>query len=358
MVMDLRSGKLAGAWGIPPAQIDDLSGDGLEAVSYVIVGFDHLTFNCAPAPAYGHPVLRDSAFRRALSHAIDRERMAEVAYAGEVLPATSVIPSGLHQGELDYHWDPGPQTHRFDLAEAAAELDAAGYADGDGDGLREDRRGRPIRLRLFARAESPTTQQSGRLIVGWFRSLGLSIELQVMSEAALAERVWNTEDGDLRPDYDMFLAGLTGDVDPGFLLSALTTDQIGMWNRAAWSNREYDLLFELQSRQIAPEQRQRTVWSMQEIAYEQTPLIPLVYSRWQEAYDVAEWAGWVTSPAVDGGVFFTFMTDSYRTVHPVAESEVQPSRRWPIGQSVIVAVVVLAAAALLHVRSRRMRIIE
>lgn len=318
MAQDMKSGALAGAWGIPPAQVESLNGGGVESISYITIGFDQLTFNCAPAPATGDPALRDPAFRKALNYAIDKQKIAAVAYSGQVSPATSMIPAGLYAADLDYHWDPGAATYPFDLEGAKAALDAAGYKDTNGDGIREGKDGKPIRLELLARNESIMSQQSGKFIAGWFKGIGLDIEFQVVSEAALSDKVWNTVDGKVQPDYDMLLWGWVGDADPNFLASISTSDQAGMWNQSVWSDPEYDALFAQQARELDPQKRKEAIWKMQQIVYEQSPFIPLIYSRSQEAYNTRQWTGWVKSPAKDGGPFYTFQTDSYRLVHPVA----------------------------------------
>ena len=319
MAQDMKSGALAGAWGIPPAQVESLNGDGVASISYITIGFDQLTFNAAPTPATGNPALRDPAFRRALNYAIDKQKIAAVAYSDQVRPATSFIPAGLYAPELDYHWEPAAdQAYPFDLEKAGAALDAAGYRDADGDGVREGKDGKPIKLELLARNESIMSQQSGKFIAGWFMEIGLDMELQVVSEAALSDKVWNTVDGVVQPDYDLFLWGWVGDADPNFLASISTSDQAGMWNQSVWSDPAYDALFVRQGRELDPQKRKATIWKMQQIVYEQAPFIPLIYSRSQEAYNTRQWTGWVKSPAKDGGPFYTFQTDSYRLVHPVA----------------------------------------
>jgi peptide/nickel transport system substrate-binding protein len=322
MTQDVKSGALAGGWGIPPAQVASLNGNGVKSISYITIGFDQLTFNCAPAPATGNPALRDPAFRRALNYAIDKQKIADVAYSGQVSPATSMIPAGLYASPLDYHWQPAAdQEYPFDLEKAKAALDAAGYRDTNGDGTREGKDGKPIELEVLARNESIMSQQSGKFIAGWFKQIGLDIKFQVVSEAALSDKVWNMVGGKVQPDYDMFLWGWVGDADPNFLVSILTSDQIGMWNQSVWTNAEYDKLFTQQGSELDAQQRKDTIWKMQQIVYDQSPLIPLIYSRSQEAYNVAKWTGWVTSPAKDGGVFYTFQTDSYLKVHPAVAAD-------------------------------------
>lgn len=341
MAQDMKSGALAGAWGIPPAQVESLNGGGVESISYITIGFDQLTFNCARAPATGDPALRDPAFRKALNYAIDKQKIAAVAYSGQVSPATSMIPAGLYAADLDYHWDPGAATYPFDLEDAKAALDAAGYKDTNGDGIREGKDGKPIRLELLARNESIMSQQSGKFIAGWFKEIGLDIEFQVVSEAALSDKVWNTVGGKVQPDYDMFLWGWVGDADPNFLASISTSDQAGMWNQSVWSDPEYDALFARQGRELDPQKRKATIWKMQQIIYEQSPFIPLIYSRSQEAYNTRQWTGWVKSPAKDGGPFYTFQTDSYRLVHPVADTTAAGES----GSSALATVLWIVAAA-------------
>ena len=204
------------------------------------------------------------------------------------------------------------------------------------------------------------SQGSGKFIAGWLEQIGLDIKFQVVSEAALSDRVWNTVGGKVQPDYDMFLWGWVGDADPNFLVSTLTSDQVGMWNQPVWKSAEYDALFAQQGRELDPQKRKDAIWKMQQIVYDQSPLIPLIYSRSQEAYNTKTWTGWVKSPARDGGVFYTFQTDSYLKVHPVAAGTTGDTGG---GSSVTVWILVAVAAVavvivLVIVRSRGRRVEE
>lgn len=359
MTQDMQTGAIDAAWGIPPAQMKGLeSQTGLEAVSYVVTGYDQLTFNCDSAASGGNPVLRDAAFRKALNYAIDKQKIADVAYSGLVEPATSMIPAGLYSSECDYHWEPSAdEKYTFDLDKAKAMLDAAGYKDSDGDGIREDKGGKDIKLGLLARNESIMSQQSGKFIAGWFKQIGLDIDYQVVSEAALSDKVWNMVSGKVQPDFDMFLWGWVGDIDPNFLVSILTTDQAGMWNQGVWSNAEYDKLFTEQGQELDAQKRKQIIWKMQKLVYDQTPLIPLIYTRSQEAWDTTKWTGWVTSPAKDGGAFYTYQTDSYLNLKPATTGESTSGGGWSTTTWIVVGVVVLAAVvvAVLLVRRRGQR---
>jgi peptide/nickel transport system substrate-binding protein len=161
LAADLKSGAIQAAWDIPEAQFQTLNADpDLSAIGGVLNGFNHMGANCyAGKASLGNPVLKDSAFRRALNWAIDRQKVVDVGYFGHAAPATSIIRAGYYKPPLDYHWQPAPgEVYTFDPKRAASELDAAGYKDTDGDGVREDKAGKPIVLRLFATPPATRTR--------------------------------------------------------------------------------------------------------------------------------------------------------------------------------------------------------
>lgn len=363
MAADLKSGAIQVAWDIPQAQFGPLDDDtNLAAIGGVLNGFNHMGFNCYDDKAsLGNPVLRDAAFRRALNWAIDKRKIVEIGYFGHAQPATTIIRSGYYKPPLDYHWAPAEgELYAFDPAKCEAELDAAGYVDGDGDGVREDESGKPIELRLFARSQSATDQRVGKLLAGWLEDVGLEIDLQVIDEGALTDKFYNFQGDTFAPDYDLFLWYWYSDPDPNFILSVLTTGQIGWWSDTQWSDEEYDGLYAEQQTTMDPEVRKDLIWKMQQIAYEQSPYITLTYPEWLEAYDDGRWAGWVKTPAGDGPVIYTqYNIDSYLFAEPKPAVQDAASGGGSTGLivAVIVAAVVVAVVAVIVVR-RRGRAVE
>ena len=119
------------------------------------------------AASRGNPVLKDPKFRQALNWAVDRDKICAIVYGGHARPATTVITADYYT-DPDWHWEPPADVkYSFDLEKAKQLLDAAGYKDTDGDGIREDA-GKPIELRLWCRAGSTTYQNVERLVAGWF----------------------------------------------------------------------------------------------------------------------------------------------------------------------------------------------
>ena len=79
-------------------------------------------------------------------------------------------------------------------------MTAAGYPLQDG--ARVDKQGRPIALRLWA-ATGPVSQAEGKMVAGWFRQLGLTIEFEIFDDGALLDKVYNMDGDTFAPDYDM-----------------------------------------------------------------------------------------------------------------------------------------------------------
>ncbi|HJW74368.1 MAG TPA: peptide ABC transporter substrate-binding protein, partial [Thermoleophilia bacterium] len=249
MADDLRAGNIDVAWGIPPAKFEQLKSEPtLKTASYATRTFNYLCMNTYESPhSQGNPVLRDEEFRQALHYAIDKQQLVDVAEFGYGAPATTLL-TGVRYGDIDYHYDPSAEEQfTFDLEKAKQALDAAGYTDTDGDGIREYK-GKPIKLRLWARQEAQFTQDAGRLITDWLKSIGLEIDFQAMDDGLINDHIYEYEaDTYYAPNYDMYIWDWVGYADPSDTLVSWTTDQIeNGWNDTCWSNKEYDDLFDQQ----------------------------------------------------------------------------------------------------------------
>ena len=115
----------------------------------------------------------------------------------------------------------------------------------------------------------------------------------MIDDGALGDKQYAYDGDEFAPDFDMFIWGWGGDVDPNFILSVLTTSSIESWSDCNWSNAEYDKLFLEQQTTIDLQERIDIVHRMQEIVYDESPYIPLVYPLDLEAANKGKWTGWV-----------------------------------------------------------------
>ena len=239
MVSDLRAGKLDGAWGIPEAQFKQLeSVKGIKAIAYPFYAWDDLEFNCYDKPSsMGNPVLRDWHFRNALNYAIDRQRLCDLAYDGLAQPGTTAIPPNTFTNP-DYHWQPSAsELYTFDMAKASQLLTAAGYPLKNG--VRLNKQGQPIVLRLETPTDKPAEQIEAKLITGWLQQLGLKVKFSVIDSGALGDDMYNAHGSAWAPNYDVVAWDYVGDYDAGQTMNYFTTSQFGLNNDLYWSSAQY-----------------------------------------------------------------------------------------------------------------------
>ena len=356
MASDLQSGTIQLAIDLPPAQIKGMQSDkNVSAQPCAQKAFDYLGFNCYTGPSGGNPVLRDWKFRNALNWAVDKQQLVSLAYIGYATPGSTIFEPNFYDPTLDWHWTPpAGEAYTFDLTKAGDMLTAAGYPLVNG--VRLNKQGQPIVLRLWGRQDSPQSQVMGKLITQWFRQLGLKIQYSVQSDATLTSAAYNYVGKTFKPAYDMYIwLWQPSGSDPSRRLGYFTTDQIQGNNDAAWSDPQYDRLFQLQSTTLDQQKRKQIVWQMEKIFYDQTPYIVLDYPKLLEGWNTASWTGWERIPSPDGAVaFITDNVDNYRLVGPkatTASSSGLPTAG--IVAIVVVAVVVAGGAVLLVTRRRR-----
>ncbi len=356
MAMDLKSGALDVAVQLPAAQFNALKSEpGITAKAALFRYFVELAMNVYDSDdSQANPVLRDLKFRQAISWAVDKQKIVDTALNGYGEVGQSIIGPFT-----DYAWTPPPEeTFGYDMAKAAQLLDEAGYTDSDGDGIREDKQGKPIELRLWTRSESPEQQRAGKLIAGSFEELGLKIILSVENDGTLNDGIYTYKGDTYAPNYDMFIWGWGGTADPGYQLGSFITSQIEMWNDACWSNAEYDRLYDQQDAEMDPAAREQQVQRMQQVFYDNAHYAVLYYPKYLTAYNTAKWEGWVPYPGEEGLVVLqNDNIDTYVQVQPktatTETSDTGSSNTALIVGIVIAAVVVIAVVVLLLRRPRR-----
>lgn len=86
---DLDLGVIDFTGDVPASQFSKYEDNPRFATQKAVVNrVDLLEMNCYPKESRGHPALRDPAFRRALSWAIDTQRIVDIAYMGFAVPGT------------------------------------------------------------------------------------------------------------------------------------------------------------------------------------------------------------------------------------------------------------------------------
>ncbi len=118
------------------------------------------------------PVLRDPAVRRALSYAVDREKIVQSALAGAGEPAYGPIMKG--------HWAYSPVVERpYDPAKAGSLLDAAGWTR-TGDATRE-KGAKKLSFLLMYPANDSVRKDIALAFSSQMEKIGVDVRLQGLS---------------------------------------------------------------------------------------------------------------------------------------------------------------------------------
>jgi peptide/nickel transport system substrate-binding protein len=355
VVADYKAGNLDAAIELDPGFFQSLKGvPGSTSVAAPGLGFHELGMNSYDDPkSKGNPLLLDKNVRIAIDYAVDKEAIASVAMAGLAEPASSL----LSPVDTFYRWDvPADQLRNYDPEKSKAILDEAGYMVGS-DGIREDAKGNKLEFRLAAFNEYPMDITAAKKITSYLKDVGIGTELQVMDENAFYDLNYDNADNDL------YIWSWTADIDPGYILSTFTTDQILNGSDSEYSNPQYDALYIEQSEAVDPAQRQQLVQEMQQILYADAPYSILWYNTLVQAFRTDSWTGYSHVPkAEDGAAFRNMLRDTYVNLRPVAATE-NTAESGGDNTGVVVAVivtivVVVAIVAFVLARRRPKRVEE
>lgn len=310
MAQALSLGEIDAAMSINPAQKKQLEKDrNVTLISGEIPGFTQIGINVWTDPSSkGDPLLKDKAIRQAIEYAVDKEKIIQMAYAGEGTVGTTLLNPGQF-----YHYEPTAAELRSCSADKGiALLDQAGYKDTDGDGIREDAKGNKLEFSLICIADNAEEIKAGQMIVSDCQKIGVGIKNETMDDGALYDKI-------IAGDFDMFIWGWGGDIDPSVILELLTTWQIGANNEPHFASAQYDELYKKQLTLMEETERQAAVFELQKLAYDEAPYIILLYDNNLQAIRSDRWTGFKQIPAGTGPYFLNISYDNYINIKPVEE---------------------------------------
>ncbi|MEA2602143.1 MAG: peptide/nickel transport system substrate-binding protein [Acidobacteriota bacterium] len=213
---------------------------------------------------------RQTAFRQAVSAAIDRGSLVHVVYRGRATPLNSHETPGSHWLNKTL---PPP---RYAPDEARRLLRQAGFS-WDAAGALHDPAGERVGFTLLVVAGNTERGPMATLIQEDLRKIGMDVRIAALELQAVLDRLFTSY------DYDACVLGLDGgDADPNPSMSILLSDgSHHFWGLthggppAPWEA-EIDRLMKTQIAERDPAQRRRLYDRVQEIVMEQRPLIALV----------------------------------------------------------------------------------
>ncbi|MER8716254.1 ABC transporter substrate-binding protein [Mesorhizobium sp. M1295] len=289
MAQGLKSGNLDFGFGITVAQWEDLSRDPEIVVAEArIEQRNYLAFNTVSGQGAGSTqALQDSAFRDAIGYAIDQKTLVERAFRGHADPGVGlVMPSAT-----EYYSELSDIRRHFDPAEAGRRLDAAGYRDADGDGIREDKEGNKFQLELITGTIAGNLEipiAAVQFIAGWLAQIGIPVSVTQLDPGALNARTAVPAKGG--GGWDLLVASSWDSPSPlGVLKIGKSTY---LFNKSYWKNEKFDQILSQVESTVDLQKSKELVDQATRLIYAEAPYIMLCYPTLLEAYRKDCFEGW------------------------------------------------------------------
>jgi peptide/nickel transport system substrate-binding protein len=204
--------------------------------------------------------LSDKTVRLALSYAIDKNKLIEEILKGEGSLSNSPIPTQLLGN------NPNIKIYDYAAEHAKNTLEAAGWVDSDGDGVRE-KEDVKIEFTLIAH-EQPEFSRTAELISQMWKEIGANVQIKTVQTSELRESF-------IKPrEYEaiLFAEILNYDPDP-FAFWHSSQKKEGGLNLALYDNMEADKLLEEARQETNADVRAEKYNKFQELVTEDVPAI-------------------------------------------------------------------------------------
>ena len=243
----------------------------------------------------------DVELRRAVAHAIDRQRIVDQVTHGGAIAANL----GILSPHTDWH-NPDLPSYDHDPEEAQAMLEEAGATD--------------LSVRLITTAGFA---REAELVQADLEAVGIEVEVQTGD--------YSTVDGLLREgNFDLAINGHGGIANPAML-------ETPTWPAAVYQNAAYDELYQRQAAAVDDEERLEVVRELQEMVAEDLPVLTLYHPKMWTVFDAGVLDTWFyTQGGVGFGIpiamnklIFLPPTASERAEAPDGEGETSSSDTTP-----------------------------
>lgn len=247
-------------------------------------GTTFLALNMNPGrnPDSGEPLVaqdtlgwfRTTKFRQAMAHAVDRDRIIDEVLHGRGFPQWSSISPAAG----DFH-NPDVRRYEYDIGLANGILDCLGWADSDGDGIREDGARNPIEFTMVTNAGNTVRERVGAIIRNDLREIGIGVTFETTGFGDIVAQLTATY------DWEAIIIGFGGSLEPHYGITPWHSgENLHLWypNRpepaTAWEA-ELDDIYVKASQELDHARRVEYYHRAQEIVAENVPLIYMTLSE-------------------------------------------------------------------------------
>jgi peptide/nickel transport system substrate-binding protein len=273
-LLRFRRGELDVINKLDPEMYERLSAESKTVVDagpsldWEVVFFNQVA--ASPLPAYKRGWFRSTAFRRAISEAINRDDLCRIVYRGHAQPSAGPI-SVANRFWLNAALKPPAHS----IPNALRRLEGEGFHRvGD---ILLDREGHRVEFSMITNAGNKRHERMLTLIQQDLAQLGIRLNVLTLDFSSIVERISRTY------DYESCLMAFTNiDLDPSEQMNIwLSSAANHQWNpnqkipQTPWEAR-IDELMEAQAASTDPSRRKAYFDEVQQIVADQAPIVFLV----------------------------------------------------------------------------------
>ncbi len=227
---------------------------------YPSSGYTYLGFNLKD------PRFADRRVRQAFAHAINKQELIDGVVLGMARDATGPLRPGTWA-----YTDRVPR-HEHDPEKAKALLAQAGWKDRDGDGLVEDKEGRPFTFTIRTNQGNEERKKVAEIIQQRLKEIGVGAEIQILEWSSFLKEFIK------KKRFEAIVMGWGVGTDPDQYVvwhsSQMGPDQL---NHISYSNPEVDALLEAGRSSCVQQDRLRYYHRLQEVMAEDLPVVFLYF---------------------------------------------------------------------------------
>jgi peptide/nickel transport system substrate-binding protein len=220
-----------------------------------------------------HWILRKE-FRKAISHAVDREAFANTVFLGAGVPIWGPITPGNKEW-----FSPNVQRYAHSIDRAKEILADLGLANRDADEWLEDAGNNEARFTLLTYRGNSSLERGAAVLRDALRPVGVAVDVVTIEQGALTQRL-------VKGDFEaIFFFFSVTNIDPSMNLDFwLSSGGAHVWNigqpkpATDWEKEIDDLMLAMTA-QVDPAERRRLFEQVQKIFAENLPVLYFVAPR-------------------------------------------------------------------------------
>lgn len=256
------NGEIEGVSRVLPRMMEGvLSRPELHLFSSELPNYYNITLNLDNPNA---PFLQEKDVRQALMLGLNREELIQTVASGQgILAHSPILPE-------NWAYNPDVRQYPYDPAAARALLDAAGWVDTNGDGVRE-KNGRSLQFQLHTNDDPLRVELIYAIARQWeqigVRAIAIPVSFAGLVNDILAPR---------RFEAALISWETPGDPDPYPLWHSSQAEDPGQ-NYGSWRNEQADQIMEQARKTLLESERKELYAQFQSIFAEELPALLLYY---------------------------------------------------------------------------------